>query len=93
MKNLIFPLGVCGGALALLVQPAHARGGGIIGDVIGLIQNAVDGTIPLPYVIGFGVLVLAIVLLGANEARKNARAAPPEESNSSESNSSVRLDK
>ncbi len=37
MKNLIFPLGVCGGALALLVQPAHARGGGIIGDVIGLI--------------------------------------------------------
>lgn len=89
MKKLIFPLGICGGALALLVQPAHAKGGGIIGDVIGLIQNAVDGTIPLPYVIGFGVLILAIVILGVMEARKNARAAPPEDSHSS----SVRLDK
>lgn len=75
MKNWIY-LGLLSAVSLSLMGPAEARGGiGVIGDVIELVQNVANGTIPLPFVIGFLVLVGAIVVLGVFEARKNAKKA------------------
>ncbi len=78
-------------ALALWSQPAHAGPAGLILDLLQLGMNAADGTIPRPFVTGFGVLILAIVVLGVLNARKNAaQDSPPE--NPAQSGS-IRLDK
>lgn len=88
MKNIIV-FGLCSSMLMILASAAHAGPAGLIMDLIQLGQNVVDGTIPLPYVLGFGALIVAIVVLGASEARKNARKAAEE----AMQNPGVRLDK
>ena len=78
MKNR-FIVGASALTLVVTNAPAHAKGGGAIGTVIDVIGYAIDGTIPLPYILGFLALVLAIVVLGAIEYRKNANKAAEEE--------------
>ncbi len=78
MKNWLYP-GVFAFSVVLFETPAQAKGLGIIGDLWSLGQNVFNGTIPLPYVIGFSALIVTIVILGVFEARKNARKAEQEE--------------
>lgn len=88
-----FPVGIALGALSLWITPAHAGKGGLILDLIQVGSNAIDGTIPRPFVIGFGVLILAIVILAVMEGRKNARKAAEEAANPPESTSGIVLTK
>ncbi len=89
MRNWILLACFTSALVALDSPPAHARGAGLIGDLWTLGQNVFNGTIPLPYVLAFGGLIVAIVVLGVLEARKNARRAAQDGSESS----SIRLDK
>ncbi|RYG58624.1 hypothetical protein EON80_26780 [bacterium] len=80
MKKFL-SLGLIVGLLSL-ATPAHASRGGLILDLIQLGINVFDGTIPLPFVIGFLVLILAIVVLAVINARKAAQETPETEPSS-----------
>ena len=92
MLNNLFPIGLSAAFLLFLTPPAHAKGGFIL-DLINLGQNAIDGTIPRVYVIGFGVLILAIAILAVREARKNAANPPLETGSDAAPTSSINLEK